>query len=153
MSASSRLPLPLILAAALTGPLSAQAGDVSPRRLSPTETGCDSLQRRATDSVYEAEAVDQPVRAQRLPIEEMPFRAREVLNGRAVFSFIVEPSGRVDRCSIELMEETTPEWTAAVLKELRQAKYQPARLQGRPVRQRVYQLFTYHSDGRLLHGR
>jgi hypothetical protein len=65
----------------------------------------------------------------------------------------VEPSGRIDRCSIELLEETAPAWTAAVLKQLRQARYQPARRGGERVRQRVYQVFTYHQDGRLLHGR
>jgi Gram-negative bacterial TonB protein C-terminal len=141
------------LAFALAGPLAAQASDKALRRLSAAETGCDSLQRSAGDSVYDAEAVDQPVRARRLPIEALPFRAREVLSGRSVFRFIVEPSGRIDRCSIELVEETAPEWTAAVLKELRQARYQPARRQGEAVRQRVHQLFTYHNDGRLLHSR
>jgi hypothetical protein len=140
---------------ALGGPgrLTAQTAKETPRRLSPVDTGCDSLQASAADSVYEAEAVDQPVQAQRLPIKDLPFRAREVLNGRSVFSFIVESSGKVDRCSIELVEETSPEWTAAVLQELRQARYQPARRKGHQVRQRVYQLFTYHNDGRLLHGR
>lgn len=41
----------------------------------------------------------------------------------------------------------------AAQKELRTARYQPARHGGEKVRQRVYQLFTYHQDGRLLHGR
>jgi Gram-negative bacterial TonB protein C-terminal len=135
------------------GELAAQASDQSPRRLSAAETGCDSLQRPAADSVYEADVVDQPVHAYRLPIKDLPFRAREVINGRSVLRFIVEPSGRIDRCSIELLEETSPLWTDAVVRELRQARYQPARRGGRPVRQRVHQLFTYHNDGRLLHSR
>jgi hypothetical protein len=127
--------------------------DSLPRRLPAGETGCDSLQGERTDSVYEADAVDEPVQARRLPIEDMPFRAREVLNGRSTFRFIVETSGRIDQCSIELLEETAPAWTAAVLKELVHARYQPARRGKERVRQRVYQLFTYHQDGRLLHGR
>jgi hypothetical protein len=153
MSALSRVFLSACLGIAMAESLAAQAVDKAPRQLSMSETGCDSLVRPEADSVYEAEAVDKPVQAQRLPIKDLPFRAREVLNGRSVFQFIVEPSGKVDRCSIELVEETSPEWTAAVLKELRQARYQPARRKGQPVRQRVYQLFTYHNDGRLLHGR
>lgn len=135
------------------GPVTAQGPDSLPRLLSVGETRCDSLQGAATDSVYEADAVDEPVQARHLPIEDMPFRAREVLNGRSMFRFIVEPSGRIDRCSIELLEETTPAWTMAVLKELLHARYQPARRGKQRVRQRVYQLFTYHQDGRLLHGR
>jgi hypothetical protein len=137
----------------IAGRVAAQASDSLPRQLSSEETGCDSLQKSTTDPVYEADAVDAPVQARRLPIKDMPFRTREVLSGRSAFRFIVEASGRIDRCSIELLEETIPDWTEAVLRELRHARYQPARLEGRPVRQRVYQLFTYHQDGRLLHGR
>jgi hypothetical protein len=62
--------------------------------------------------------------------------------------FIVEPSGRIDRCSIVLVEESSPIWTEAVLKELRQARYRPARRGGENVSQVVYQIFTYHQDGR-----
>ena len=36
-----------------------------------------------------------------------------------------------------------------MLKELRVAHYEPGRKAGQPVRQVVYQVFTYHSDGRL----
>ena len=134
-------------------PLAAQAPDALGRRLSARETGCDTLAPPATDSVYDGESVEVPVKAQRLDIEDMPFRAREVIAGRTVLRFIVEPSGRIDRCSIEVVEETTPLWTAAVVKELRKARYEPARHGDTKVRQWVYQLFTYHQDGRLLHGR
>jgi hypothetical protein len=72
----------------------------------------------------------------------------EVLAGRTMLRFVVDGSGWVDRCSIVLVEESSPEWTAAVLTELRRARYEPARKGGRRVRQLVYQVFTYHSDGR-----
>lgn len=144
----------VVLAALLVaGPAAAQANDSLPRRLSAGDPACESVTGPAADSVYEVDAVDQPVEARRLLLEDMPFRAREVISGRSVFRFVVEPSGRIDRCSIELLEETAPAWTAAVLKQLRQARYQPARRGGERVRQRVYQVFTYHQDGRLLHGR
>jgi hypothetical protein len=147
------LPPLAILALGSAGPLAAQYRDTLPRPLTAAETGCDTLERPPIDSVYEAEAVDRPVEPIRLQIKDLPFRAREVIKGRSVFRFIVESSGRINRCSIELLEETTPEWTAAVVKELRRVRYEPARLAGKPVRQWVYQLFTYHNDGRLLHGR
>jgi hypothetical protein len=73
---------------------------------------------------------------------------REVLTGRTMLRFVVDGSGWIDRCSIVLVEESSPEWTEAVLTELRGARYEPARKGGRRVRQVVYQVFTYHSDGR-----
>ena len=119
-----------------------------PRQLLPAETGCDSLRHAAADSVYEADAVDRPVRAPYLRVNGIPYRFREVLTGRTMLRFVVDGSGWVDRCSIVLVEESSPEWTAAVLTELRGARYEPARKGGQRVRQRVYQVFTYHSDGR-----
>ncbi len=142
----------LVLSVALSGPLSAQQPG-SARRLSSAETGCESSAGSAADSVYSSDEVEQPVKAERLQIEDMPMRVQEVLTGRSVFRFIVEPSGRIDRCSIELIEESTPTWTEAVLKELRQARYRPARHGGQTVRQRVYQIFTYSQDARRLQGR
>jgi hypothetical protein len=140
------------LGVTLAARLSAQAAE-APRALSAAETGCDTSRTAATDSIFEFDAVDEPVQAERLPIEDMPLRVREVLNGRSVFRFIVEPTGRIERCSIELVEESAPAWTDAVLKELRQARYRAARRGGVKVRQRVYQIFTYTQDGRFLHGR
>jgi hypothetical protein len=147
-----RLLSPAVLIVALAGPLVGQETG-APGQLSAAQTGCDTSQRIIPDSVYESDTVDEPVEAVRLPIEDMPLRMREVLSGRSVFRFVVEPSGRIDRCSIELIEESAPAWTAAVLKELRQARYRPARRDGQKVWQRVYQIFTYNQDGRFLRGR
>jgi hypothetical protein len=116
--------------------------------LSAAETGCDASKPERIDSVYESSSVDVPVEAVRLPIDDMPMRVREVISGRSVVRFIVEPSGRIDRCSIVLVEETSPIWTEAVLKQLRYARYRPARRGGETVSQLVYQIFTYHQDAR-----
>jgi hypothetical protein len=129
------------------GWLLAQAPD-GPRQLPAAQTGCDSLRQAAPDSVYEADAVDRPVRAPYLRVRGLPYRMREVLTGRTMLRFVVDGSGWIDRCSIVLVEESSPEWTAAVLSELRGTRYEPARKGGRRVRQVVYQVFTYHSDGR-----
>lgn len=126
----------------------------TPRALSTAETGCDSTprsvtdHRSGTDSVYQADSVDRPVRAPYVRVSGLPYRMREVLTGRTMLRFVVDPSGWVDRCTIALVEESSAEWTAAVLSELRRARYEPARKGGRRVRQLVYQVFTYHSDGR-----
>ena len=152
MPGSARLLAGVVLSVGLAARLSGQ-GTASPRQLSAAETGCDASRPLPTDSVYDDDAVDEPVQAERLEIEDMPLRVREVVSGRTVLRFIVEPSGRIDRCSIELVEESAPEWTSAVLKELRLARYGPARRGGQRVRQRVYQIFIYNQDGRFLHGR
>jgi hypothetical protein len=119
------------------------------RRPSVAETGCDTSRIRAGGAVFESDSVDQPVEPRRLQIDDMPIRIREVLTGRSVFRFVVESSGRVDPCSIAVLEETSRAWSDAVLKELRFARYRPARRGGQPVSQLVFQVFTYHSDGRL----
>ena len=131
----------------IPGGLLAQAPD-GPRQLPAAQTGCDSLRQGAADSTYEADAVDRAVRAPYLNVRVLPYRMREVLTGRTMLRFVVDGSGWVDRCSIVLVEESSSEWTAAVLTELRGARYEPARKGGRRVRQVVYQVFTYHSDGR-----
>jgi hypothetical protein len=132
---------------ATPGWLLAQEPD-RPRHLAAAETGCDSLHEAAADSVYHADAVDRPARAPYIRVNRLPYRMGEVLTGRTMLQFVVDGSGRVDRCSIVLVEESSPGWTAAVLTELRGARYEPARKGGQRVRQVVYQVFTYHSDGR-----
>ena len=119
-----------------------------PRQLSADETGCDSTRSATTEPVYRADSVDRAARAPYVRVTELPYRMREVQTGRTMLQFVVDAEGRVERCSIALVEESSPEWTAAVLPELRKARFDPARKDGRKVRQLVYQLFTYHSDGR-----
>ncbi len=145
MTGTSMLVIAL-LGTALASPAFGQTG--STRQLSAAETGCDASKPTRTDSVYESSSVDVAVEAVRLPIDDMPMRVREVVSGRSVMRFIVEPSGRIDRCSIVLVEESSPIWTEAVLKQLRFARYRPARRGGETVSQLVYQIFTYHQDAR-----
>jgi hypothetical protein len=140
--------LAFITLAAADG-LAAQIPGEPTRRLTAEETGCDSSTAQPTEPVFEQDSVDQPVRPRRLAIEGMPIRIREVLTGRSVFRFVIASSGQIERCTIELVEETARAWSDAVLKELRVAHYGPAKKDGRPVRQMVYQVFNYHSDGRL----
>ncbi len=61
------------------GTLAGQAPQEAQRRLSAGLTGCDSSLTVPSDSVYEADAVDQPVRASRLNIQWMPVRVGHVL--------------------------------------------------------------------------
>jgi hypothetical protein len=149
MASMQSLSWPCLAWACLTLPSQASAqAPTQPRQLSAAETGCDSLRQASRDSVYQADAVDRPVRAPYIRVKVLPYRLREVLTGRTMLQFVVDPAGWVDRCTIALVEESSAAWTAAVLPEVRGARYEPARKGGRRVRQLVYQVFTYHSDGR-----
>jgi hypothetical protein len=123
--------------------------DRGPRRLTAAETFCDSTAAPPQEPVFVADSVDRPVEPRRLAIEDMPIRISEVTKGRSVFRFIVGPSGHIEPCSIQLVDETSRAWSEAVLKELRVAHYSPGRKAGKAVRQEVYQVFTYYSDGRM----
>ena|SRR5690349_8447701 len=137
----------IVLCLGVVAPLGAQE-HAPPRQLSAAETGCDSTGPAATEPVYQADSVDRAARAPYVRVTELPYRMREVQTGRTMLRFVVDPEGRVERCSIALVEESSPEWTTAVLPELRKARFDPAQKDGRKVRQLVYQVFTYHSDGR-----
>jgi len=147
MGPVTRIVCALCVCLAVPGRLLGQGSD-QPRRLSAAETGCDSLQPAPTDSVYQAEAVDRPAMAPYVRVDVMPYRMRDVKTGRTMLRFVVDSAGWVDRCTLALVEESSAEWTAAVLPELRRARFEPARKGGRRVRQVVYQVFIYHSDGR-----
>jgi len=147
MGSVTRLACAICACLAVAGRLVGQAPD-QPRRLSTVETGCDSLRPAPTDSVYQADRVDRPARAPYVRVNALPYRMRDVRTGRTMLRFVVDSAGWVDRCTIALVEESSPDWTAAVLPELRRARFEPARKGGRRVRQVVYQVFIYHSDGR-----
>ena len=102
--------------------ISAQAA-AQPRQLSAAQTGCDSLRQPSVDSVYEADAVDRPVRAPYVRVRALPYRLKEVLTGRTMLRFVVDQAGWVDRCTISLVEESSSEWTAAVLPEADDAPF------------------------------
>ena len=147
MRSVTRIPWGLCACLAIPGRLLGQAPD-QPRRLSAAETGCDSVRPAPADSVYEADGVDRPARAPYVRVDAMPYRMRDVRTGRTMLRFVVDSAGWVDRCTIALVEESSSDWTAAVLPALRRARFEPARKGGRRVPQVVYQVFIYHSDGR-----
>jgi hypothetical protein len=128
--------------------LQGQTTPSAPRRLSGTLTGCDSSQAAPRDTVYFADQVDRPVRPSRLALQNMPLRLRHVLRGRSVVRFIVEPTGKINRCSIVLVQEASPEWTDSVVTQLRSSRYDPARRNGQKVAQWVEQLFIFQNDAR-----
>jgi hypothetical protein len=138
----------LWLALSPVGFLWAQSSPDPPRPLPAALTGCDSSRAVPLSTVYRADQVDRPVRPSRLPVQGMPLRLGYVLRGRSGIRFIVESSGKIDRCSIVLLQEESREWTDTIVRQLRSTRYEPARLEGQKVAQWVEQLFIFQNDGR-----
>jgi hypothetical protein len=146
MRCSTRVVVLLVVGPA--GMAVAQTVPVPLRRLPPSLTGCDSSQAPRPDTVYLADQVDRPVQPTRLALQNMPLRLRHVLRGRSVIRFVVEATGKINRCSILLVQEASPEWTDTVVTRLRSSRYEPARRGSQKVAQWVEQLFVFQNDGR-----
>lgn len=68
--------------------------------------------------------------------------------GSAVVSFVVLPDGRVDRSSVQVVEASQPAFRAAAAAAIANARFNPARVDGQPVRAQVSMPITWQSDGR-----
>jgi TonB family protein len=102
--------------------------------------------------VYTADEVDVPAR----PDTSAPAQPRYPeslflagVTGRVDAEFVVDTVGRVDMATFGALSSTDPEFTASVRRALADAAYIPARLRGHPVRQVVYQPFTFVIDSTM----
>lgn len=68
--------------------------------------------------------------------------------GSAVVSFVVLPDGRVDRSSVQVVEASQPAFRAAATAAIANARFNPARVDGQPVRAQVSMPITWQGDGR-----
>ena len=123
---------PLILltatALAVTQPEAIRAQAV-PRRAGPTL--CAGLASADTTTYEEDEVTERPrLRSEPPP----PERLQHHINGTAVFSAIVEPSGTVDSESVRIVQSLDTVNDRAVERWVRRWSYWPGCLGGRPVR-------------------
>jgi TonB family protein len=68
--------------------------------------------------------------------------------GRAVVSFVVLPDGRVDRSSVTVVEASQPAFRGAATAAIANARFNPARVDGQPVRAQVSMPITWQGGGR-----
>lgn len=87
---------------------------------------------------------DLPVLATRSPTPELPEDLDPATPQRLVLSFTLDTAGRVDLCSVRVLQHTDDAWTDAVAMVLPHIRYRPGRLGSRVVRVEVQQAFTYH---------
>jgi TonB family protein len=108
------------------------------RRKALTAEEINALVANAT--VYTADQVDRPVQAD----STLPFEAffpdslkRERASGLAVVEFVVDATGRVETETISVVLASHPAFGAAAREAAFSARFVPALLKGRPVRQLV----------------
>lgn len=65
------------------------------------------------------------------------------VEGSVAVEFIVGSNGRVERGSIRVLQSANPQFSAAVRNYLASARYRPAKVGGKPVRQVVQQSFAF----------
>jgi len=117
--------------------------DVAPRagtdhvvaRVQPGPTG--------RSESYAAGEVEIPAASLSKSGPDYPERAiRLAVSGSVMAQFVVGANGRVER-DIVILDSTSPDFTSAVETFLRRARFSPARVGGRPVRQMVEQRFVF----------
>lgn len=109
--------------------------------------------RPSADRIYGAEEVDRPPSLAnsssfRASVQRTyPSSLRGTRQpGNAVVSFVVLPDGRVDRSSISVSEASAPAFRSAAAEAIASARFNPARVGGRPVRSQVSLRLAWHPD-------
>ena len=102
----------------------------------------------AGDNVYTSFEVDNAVQfsaGSAVPQYPPDLLARRV-PGAVTVRFVVDTSGAADVQSLQIVDSSDPQFAASVRDALPLMKFQPARLNGRPVRQLVEQPFRFNID-------
>jgi protein TonB len=68
------------------------------------------------------------------------------VEGQVVVEFVVTETGRVDMSTVKVIESANSQFTASVRTALAGARFSPARVSGRNVRQYVRQPFTFRLE-------
>jgi TonB family protein len=109
--------------------------------------------RPAADRIYGAEEVDRApslanATAFRAAVQRTyPSSLRGTRQpGNAVVSFVVLPDGRVDRSSVSVVEASQPAFRSVAAEAITAARFNPARVGGRPVRSQVTLRLAWHPD-------
>jgi TonB family protein len=98
----------------------------------------------STPGPFGLEHVDEPVVLLHLPHLRYPSGLERFgLTGRVIAQFVVDTLGRVEPSSWDPLEATHPQFERAAFEALVDARFRPARLGGRLVRQQVRQSIRF----------
>jgi TonB family protein len=126
-----------------------RVGERKPKQSTRTVTPTDLAKLVASLKVYTADEVDVPARPDSTnsaqPVYPESLYAAHV-SGHVVAEFVVDTTGQVLMQSFGAISSTHPDFTEAVRRAISGASYIPASLDGRLVKQVVYQPFTFVAD-------
>jgi TonB family protein len=105
-----------------------------PRLLSRQVPPAECIALTPADTVWPVDSLDsRPVPTAVVPPRYPPeFQSRGV-EGKVAFTFRLQPSGRVDPCSVEITEQNTPGFEQAARQSLLSTYFQPPLRAGIPV--------------------
>ena len=98
----------------------------------------------SVDRILGASEVDEPAAAIRQPQPRYPPALRLAsIEGRVLVEFVIDTTGHIDPGSLRIVERTHQGFEAAALETLERSMFRPARVAGRPVRQRTLQSIAF----------
>jgi TonB family protein len=131
----------------ITQPLGDQAPAVLAllRGESATATGVASVVASPPHAtIVDRSVISQAITKRGSPEPKYPSELlRAGINGQATLEFDIDTAGRADPASIRLLSATDPRFAVAVWKVLPRMKFEPARISGRKVRERVQLPFSF----------
>jgi TonB family protein len=110
------------------------AGTTLPEAVKPL-----TIRDAAQDAVYDAGAVDPPVRLTSPPLRYPARLRRDGIEGHVVLDFVVLPDGRVGINDISVLETTDQRFNDAAISVVRGTRFRPGRRDGEAVAVRVRQ--------------
>jgi protein TonB len=103
--------------------------------------GTDSL---AAGRVLAAAEVDQPAAVIRQPSPRYPPVLQQAgVEGRVLLEFIIDTTGHPEAASLRVVERSAPGFDPAALETIQRSLFRPARVRGKPVRQRTLQRIVF----------
>lgn len=88
--------------------------------------------------------VDEPATPLRQPSPRYPPVLQQAgIEGRVLLEFIIDSTGHVESASLRVLERSRSGFDAAARESLERSLFRPARVRGRPVRQRARQTIVF----------
>jgi len=121
------------------------AMDLSRFRFAATGTGLPGESRSGTEeAVLRAAEVDDPAAVIRQPSPRYPPVLQQAgIEGKVLLEFIIDSTGKIEPASVRVVERSRPGFDTAAMETIEQSSFRPARVRGRPVRQRTLQSIVF----------
>jgi protein TonB len=88
--------------------------------------------------------VDEPAQAIRQPAPRYPpVLQQSGIEGKVLLEFIIDSTGHVEPASVRVLERSRAGFDAAALEAVEKSLFKPARVRGRPIRQRTLQSVVF----------